>query len=143
MSNTNVKKFIMDGADFPIVDEEARADIVDINNSLTQLETYSTSEVAIGKWIDGKTIYRRSFTGTCVQSTSLELATLSGIDKIISGYGWSTSFNNNSWAIPSGRTDGYLNTFYLTTNTKKLYLQFGAQYDSSNSFVFTVEYTKS
>ena len=36
MSNTNVKKFIMDGADFPIVDEEARADIVDINNSLTQ-----------------------------------------------------------------------------------------------------------
>ena len=41
MSNTNVKKFIMDGADFPIVDEEARADIVDINNSLTQKEDYT------------------------------------------------------------------------------------------------------
>ena len=43
MSNTNVKKFIMDGADFPIVDEEARADIVDINNSLTQLVTITPS----------------------------------------------------------------------------------------------------
>ena len=42
MSNTNVKKFIMDGADFPIVDEEARADIVDINNSLTHKLDWTT-----------------------------------------------------------------------------------------------------
>ena len=57
MSNTNVKKFIMDGADFPIVDEEARADIVDINNSLTLYTSENMTKNDGGNYI--KTEYSK------------------------------------------------------------------------------------
>lgn len=38
--------------------------LTDVSNSITSLKTYSTNEVAIGTWIDGRTIYKRTFSGT-------------------------------------------------------------------------------
>ena len=32
-----------------------------MNNDITNLETYSTNEVAIGKWVDSKTIYKKTY----------------------------------------------------------------------------------
>ena len=44
---------------------------------------YSTSEIKIGTWIDGKTIYKRTFSGTYSSETNI----LTGVDTLINCYG--------------------------------------------------------
>lgn len=51
-------------------------EIKTVVNDLVDTTTYDTSEIAIGTWIDGRTIYRRVFTGT-LQSTDVTLGTIS------------------------------------------------------------------
>ena len=105
--------------------------------------TYSTSEVDTGKkWIDGRTIYRKSYTGTAVKSGSKTIDTISAISNIISYTGTAESNYDWAWSIPN-YSSGYEVGFRMTTNTKQLQLTFGTNYNTSNYFVLTIEYTKS
>ena len=58
-----------------------------LDNETVELKTYSTTETAIGTWIDGKTIYRKVFipyqTQSYAANTSYTINVGSGIDKII------------------------------------------------------------
>ena len=50
-------------------------------------EVYSTDEVKIGKWIDGKPLYRKVYDGITIKSNETLVDNISGIDvKMI--YGW-------------------------------------------------------
>ena len=70
------------------------ASVVNTTNSSTtdayscdyvnKLQTYSTSETDTGKrWIDGKKIYRKTFTGSYNSGAEL----LSGVDTLVNHYG--------------------------------------------------------
>jgi hypothetical protein len=54
--------------------------------------SYSTGEVDTGvKWVDGKAVYKRTFTGTITQAVNTRNNTTlvaSGIDKVIQFSGW-------------------------------------------------------
>lgn len=105
--------------------------------------TYSTSEVDTGKkWVDGRTIYRKSYTGTAVKSGSKTIDTISAISNVISYTGTAESDYDWTWSIPNS-SSGYEVGFRMTTNTKQLQLTFGSNYKTSNHFVLTIEYTKS
>ena len=118
--------------------------INELKSNLTDLQVYSTTEKVIGTWIDGKPIYRKSYSGACVKSNTVVLEYTSNIDKIISAYGSATSDYNRRWNIPNtvSGDGGYDNRYALTTTTSQLYLQFLANYRTSDNFVFTIEYTK-
>ena len=105
-------------------------------------EIYSTTEKRIGKWVDGKPIYRKSFSGTTVNNSNVVLGYISDIDNVINAYGWATSNYSNTWGIPSGRTDNYNNNWRLSTNNNQLALVFGSYYTNNGKFTFTIEYTK-
>jgi len=64
----------------------------DASGVVSILGNYSTSEASTNTtWVDGKTIYKRTFTGTItIANNTISDITLiaSGIDKVISGEGW-------------------------------------------------------
>lgn len=59
----------------------------EISNGFVQSSCcYSTTEQVIGKWIDGKPLYQKTFTGTCTtQNTFTNFGTIPNHDKIIGG----------------------------------------------------------
>jgi len=109
---------------------------------------HSSDPVIIGKHIDGKPIYRRTFTGYAVQSNTVILLSSSYIETIINAYGSVNSTYNRKWNIPFYSPEtAYHNIWALNTETGihkgQLYLQFGPNYNNTMPFCFTIEYTLS
>ena len=50
--------------------ESLQTELADLQNETSKLIEYTTDEIAVGKWIDGKTIYRKVFTSTNIQNIS-------------------------------------------------------------------------
>ena len=126
-------------------DQTALGAINELKSNLTDLERYSlTEEIPVGYWVEGSIIYRKTFVGN-ISAADIDLGELPNFHRCIKGYGWCTSANNNSWGIPSGRTDGYNNRWYINTVNKHLHLQFSdiGIYPNTCIYYFTVEYIKS
>lgn len=108
----------------------------------TSLDIYSTEEVRIGTWIDGKPLYRITFSGTTPTSQGHKLVlNLPSIDKLIKGFGTidaPTDKAGYDWVFPNG-------IIYLLKNRDGLgvnmYCQSSATWYNV-PFVATVEYTK-
>jgi hypothetical protein len=72
--------------------------------------TYSTTEQAIGTWIDGSTIYRKVYTGTWSASgnVSVTVVTDASVDSIIATGGWfddgaaKVAFGQKHWLSNAG-----------------------------------------
>lgn len=65
--------------------------IYNCDNAINHMATYSTSEIPVGTWIDGKTIYRKVIDlGQIGQSSTYVTKTASGlgIDKIVKFEGY-------------------------------------------------------
>lgn len=102
------------------------------------LNTYSTSEIVIGKWTDGKLIYRQVITGTKNHNDIL----VSNVSELINSYGTGVSgynkrtlpyyeyFNNTKYAI----------NVYQNGSDIKTEIVLGS--NSSASINVTLEYTK-
>lgn len=97
---------------------------------------YSTEEVEIGRWIDGKPVYRRVFSIVGgAQMTEKTIAVVLGTETIISMHAILTATNGTRVAIPSSY--GYVffagNTFGMLTNLSIIANQPG---------IAIIEYTK-
>ena len=60
--------------------------VTELKSNLTDLENYSTDEVVCGKWIDGKTLYKKTLTTTITSTTQraeIEISSLN-VDKVVS-----------------------------------------------------------
>lgn len=102
---------------------------------INNLNTYSTDETIIGKWVDNKAIYRK-----CIHVSSFPNNTtinvpmnIQNLDKVINIYGMANK-NGESYPINSAMITCYVNTgaLILTTTTDK--------HDFSGDII--VEYTK-
>lgn len=63
--------------------------------AVNELNTYSTEEVRIGTWIDGKPLYRKVYDGITISSNETIISSTSGINvKMI--YGWFVHVSNES-----------------------------------------------
>lgn len=121
---------------FPVGTNTAEVNGVDITN------TYSESEMPIGTWIDGKTIYRKVFPFTTPSTeTDYQINTGLNMDTIINTYGGIYSqgnFNQIPYVIWFG-TSYYYMSFRVSNNI--VYYRGSAGFGNASAFA-VIEYTK-
>lgn len=110
--------------------------------------TYSTTEQAVGTWIDNKTIYRKVYTGTWSASgnTSVTIVTDSSVGNIIATGGWfddnaaKLAFGQRHWMSNAGPdSESYA---MVTSNGLVIRLVSGGGYLADRPYEIWVEYTK-
>ena len=128
----------------PINDKNLNKMQENIEKEFSKLEVYSTEEKFTGKyWIDGKKIYRKSFSGKAVTDADMTISMIdANIDMITSINGYAHSFYGNAWPIPCYRNDGYKNEFIHNRNGQIITINFSTYYDSNCKYTLTIEYTK-
>ena len=110
------------------------------------LNTYSTNELKIGTWIDGKPIYRKTITTTSTSITT----DITNFDTIISAKGmvYISESPGDGWQ-PIPRVTSDVSTFGIgignirnTNNVLTAVLYIGTNYGSIGNAYITFEYTK-
>lgn len=108
------------------------------SSSQSNENIYSTEETVVGKWIDGKTIYRKVFTGNISESNTTTNYDFSNVDTIIKPD--TVKLNNEIVPIQYMNNAGYWINWYIGID-KKLHLVCEKFYVGA-TFNLTIEYTK-
>ena len=107
--------------------------------TLKDLLTYSTTERVIGKWINGKPIYRKVVTGN---GKNKQVTTISNLEQIITMKGIIYSIYAQWWNIPNWHSEtGYGTTIYCNTSGG-IQLSAGNFYNDNSPYIIILEYTK-
>lgn len=112
-----------------------------ITNAISESNTYSTSEIEIGRWIDGKPIYRKvvSFSMTVASSWTNVAHGISNLGTVINYYGMVHAVDGNWDKIPQFRTGGYGVTIYVGSSN----IAYTNDWLSGTTSAFLIiEYTK-
>lgn len=135
---TNGTRYIANVTDPTLPQDAATKNYVDTKF------TYSTTEQAIGTWIDGKPLYRRVFSGTTDSGQNTYLDIVSSSDEFnlvsVSGNINRTDGYNICFPYGSSPTD-YAIAFKQTVDVYKLRINTSANH-SSCAYNIIVEYTK-
>jgi hypothetical protein len=111
-----------------------------VNDAL--LDVYSTEEKKIGVWVDGKTIYKKTFIGAFADKQSL----ISNVETLIDGYGTGDNGTGITRVIPY--YEYYNDNAYSLTINKQGNEIFvasvlgGKSAKTTSSTHITLEYTK-
>ncbi len=118
-----------------------------IDNKITNATTYSTEEInTVKKWIDGKDVYSKTYTGECNSGSSQTIAnSLKDIDTVIKIEG-TFQRKSDKLASPIGAfysTSGGQSRALWQGTKKELIIEKDASIWNTNfEFIVTVEYTK-
>lgn len=117
--------------------------------------TYTTEEQVVGKWINGKTIYRKCYTGTITITANTrvnaDLEANSSIEDIISvggymGYSSGTPKGRNSIPSAESNTSGVVTNYsmvYVVADSNTLRLtRFSNTDRGTQPYAVWIEYTK-
>lgn len=120
-------------------------DITDVSDELTKLETYSTTEQKIGKWINGDDLYRKVVScGTLPNNTNKDVAHgISNFKKLIRTYGYTTD-GTNYLTMPFPVSGGDVTTaisYFVTSSNIRIFT--GRNRTSYTETYIILEYTKS
>lgn len=117
------------------------ADMNEIKASVNDNCTYSTNEICVGEWIDGKPLYRKVYNLTSITSSNTDLFDITGlsISKAVKLYGM---IYTTAASFPMPLTDSSSNysVIFLTQTAIR-----GRAVIGSGSFVsgwIAIEYTK-
>ena len=126
-----------------------------ITSDKVDFTTYTTEEQVVGKWINGKTIYRKCYTGTITITANTrvnaDLEANSSIEDIISvggymGYSAGTPKGRNSIPSAESNTSGVMtnyNMVYLVADSNTLRLtRFSNTDRGAQPYAVWIEYTK-
>lgn len=126
-----------------------------ITSDKVDFATYTTEEQVVGKWINGKTIYRKCYTGTITVTANtrvnVDLEANSPVEDIISvggymGYSSGTPKGRNSIPSAEGNTQGVMTNYsmvYLVAESNTLRLtRFSSTDRGAQPYAVWVEYTK-
>ncbi len=123
--------------------------IIARNGNVGSADTYSTAEVVVGKWVDGKKIYRKCVlnnytSSSAVATTSLDTTNMN-IDTLVKIEG-TVLVGNYRYTIPSAYSNPYYNWYFGVdgdTSTGQYYLRSGKSGDCvlKNCYLF-LYYTK-
>lgn len=105
--------------------------------------TYSTEEVIIGKWIDGKYIYRKVINNLC--GNLYHLLNNMNIDYLIDARGRAWSNYNHRMPIntPNPQPPDYVFGIYQSASTNAISVFYNTNfYNDTNKVICIVEYTK-
>ena len=145
----DVKIIDIDSAQWNMKDQDARNRIATLEEKTTKNFEYSTVEQKIGKWIDGKDIYRLTLTGETKDRAVFINLSDKNIENVTKLNGVCLADDAYFFPIPYYKADTvdtlrdtYVYTTYDKTN-KILYIEFGkASYFNNVKFNFEIEYTK-
>lgn len=117
-------------------------DLLSLQN-LCDSNIYSTTEKVVGKWIDGKPLYRKVFTGNWA-SNETTVTTLNTNCNVVSMRGLIKSKYGFQWNIPNvADEDGYRSALRISNSTNKIIIKTGNFYETNNTYIVIIEYTKS
>ena len=116
-----------------------------IEDAIEEKQTYSTAEMRIGTWIDGKPIYRTVINAGTITATNTQVGTISNLSKLVSikGTAHSSALSNQSYGIPNVHNDMslyYINA--LINNGSEVRVRFGTGISQLEDVFIIVEYTK-
>lgn len=112
--------------------------------SIVPNNNYSTTERAVGTWIDGKTIYRRVIEGTASTTNGtemyIELLAANIVDTLVNVGGYMTS-GGGQHNVPSyGPTEAY--SVYKQPSTTRIFLWVKPVVTETATYKIWIEYTK-
>lgn len=126
-----------------------------ITSDKVDFATYTTEEQVVGKWINGKTIYRKCYTGTITITANTrvnaDLEANSSIEDIISvggymGYSSGTPKGRNSIPSAESNTSGVVTNYsmvYVVADSNTLRLtRFSNTDRGTQPYAVWIEYTK-
>ena len=111
------------------------------NKNLDNITNYKSEETIVGTWIDGRTIYRRVYTGSLSSSTDTIIDSNSGMSDIISVVGRLQSTSNNAIASLGDYLNANVYSGVYLTSAKALMIYNSSQLASSR-YIAVVEYLK-
>jgi hypothetical protein len=117
-----------------------------LNNKIINKNEYSTTqEVVIGKWIDGKPIYRKVFTGTCDNSSEQTIEeNITGIGNVVYiGGNFVRISDNLTTPIGAYLQDVPSRVMYHGGLRKILLNKSASVWNTAFNYVIIFEYTKS
>lgn len=112
---------------------------------LSERNTYSTTEKAIGKWIDGKTLYRKVLQANSLNTGSeTQIATgVSNIDTVVFIYGIVKQGNARQPLLkPHNSSFNYQLGVYYDKSTNKIKVETGSGLSNLSETFVIIEYTK-
>lgn len=129
----------------PFVLNKMQDNIEDSINKLEKSDIYSTKEQVIGKWIDGKPIYRKIIVLTNVNTGySAHLHNINNFSELIDIRGTYIDATGNFQKIPTVDIDN-LNLFgisFANINNNSFAILLGTQRNNTNTIKVVLEYTK-
>ena len=101
---------------------------------------YSSDAKAIGKWINNKTIYQKTYTWTIENETDYDVSEL-GIDELVNISGKITHANGNQANVPYGAGGGDFVHLYLKSDKTNIHCLIGGSWNSGATAIVTLQYT--
>lgn len=95
-----------------------------VNNEGGGVHEYSTEEKVVGKWVDGRNVYERTYIGDAYPSKRLDLGTISNFDGFIS--------SDCSWKITDSA--GTI-TYFAKKSEDNEHVIVNIGYESNNLFI--------
>lgn len=113
----------------------------EVTNTQQQEELYSTSEIRIGTWVDGKPLYRTVVNFGALPNSSAKNAVFATTDKNITKiYGIARSSTNNL-PLPFVVQDAPTNSIGINCGNGNIWVQTGSDRSSYSAYII-IEYTK-
>lgn len=125
---------------------EVNEDIDKMETKLRDITTYSTEEQIVGKWIDGKTLYRKvlTYNSTINANTLFKIGEVNSVEKVISMNYVIRNSNGSQWINDYVNVNEQICSFTLIMQTTDgfLYGRSNSEAWSSPFLIVTIEYTK-
>lgn len=139
---TGSSDIVMVDPDTPTADTKLYIESMDLDgNYEVNTETYSTEETLTNKiWIDGKTIYRKVYTGTITSVSGLEIGSISNFGTLIHIEGYS-DIGGYITSLFQYWTNDLKCVLQVGTTNGKVYLNAGSSF-LNKDYTIIVEYTK-
>ena len=117
-------------------------ELTQLNNDLTAMSEYSTSEVLIGKWIDGKNLYRKVITGTIQQINQWNFVPLGFTPSYVHIVKGSVVYNSTQFVPINYIRSGTTNAFTAIIHTSNFQIITNVSEFLNSPFYAVIEYTK-
>lgn len=112
-----------------------------ITQAVSESNTYSTNEIEIGRWIDGKPIYRKVIVATTVAGANSINTGISNIDRMIKWEGSTKQANSNVGGLSYYISSTDFSVCYYAGGSNQFIIRTGSSYGFGQT-VIICDYTK-
>lgn len=117
--------------------------INEVNTNDIRRSTYTTTEQVIGKWINGKPLYRKVLNvGTVAEQKTYITHNIANLGKLVNLYGTCNRNDNVQQIIPANYTNWEIYLYDVSSIEISIYFSANQWNKNPNDIVVVIEYTK-